>query len=217
MRYSLEKRRQAARYMNEELKKLFPEAKCALNFRNEFELLVAVILSAQCTDKKVNEVTERLFRKYRTLDDYVNADPREFEKDIFQTGFYKAKTKHILTTAKMLKEKFGGRVPNTMAEILTLRGVARKTGNVVLGNAFGVVEGIAIDTHMKRLTAKHGLTDKKDPNKIEQDIMKLLPQAEWLGFTYRLIDYGRKYCSARSHNHANCPLTKGVETILKGR
>lgn len=215
MKYSLEKRKKAAGYINRELAKLFPDAKCALNFKNEWELLVAVILSAQCTDKKVNEVTEKLFKKYKTLEDYVNADPREFEKDIFQTGFYRAKTKHILTTAKIVKEKFGGKVPGTMPEILTLRGVARKTANVVLGNAFGVVEGIAIDTHMKRLTAKHGLTDKKDPNKIEQDIMPLLPQSEWLVFTYRLIEYGRKYCPARRHAHDLCPLTKGVDKILQ--
>jgi endonuclease-3 len=195
------------------LTKLFPDAKCALTFGNEFELLVAVILSAQCTDKKVNEVTAKLFKKYKKLDDYVNADPREFERDVFQTGFYRAKTKHILTTAKMVKEKFGGKVPDTMEDILTLRGVARKTANVVLGNAYGVVEGIAIDTHMKRLTTKHGLTDKSDPDKIEKDIVELLPHSEWLVFTYRLIEYGRTYCPARPHAHDLCPLTKGVAKI----
>ena len=190
------------------LKQLFPHAKIVLKYRNNWELLVAVQLSAQCTDKKVNEVTEKLFKKYRTLDDYTNADPREFEKDIHSTGFYRNKTKNILAAAKMVKEKFGGKIPRTMPEILTLPGVARKSANVILGNAYGVVEGIAVDTHVKRLSKKLGLTTHDDPVKIEKDLMELLPKKEWFDFTYRLIDYGRKYCPARPHRHELCPLSK---------
>ncbi len=170
--------------------------------------MVAVILSAQCTDKKVNEVTEKLFKKYKKLDDYVNADIKEFEQDIRPTGFYRNKAKNILASAKIVKEKFKGKVPKTMQEILTLPGVARKTANVVLGNAYGVVEGIAVDTHVKRLSKLLGLTNETNPDKIERDLMQILPKNEWFGFTYRLIDYGRKYCPARQHNHSKCPLKK---------
>ncbi len=193
------------------LKKLFPEAKISLNFSNNWELMAAVQLSAQCTDKKVNEVTAELFKKYRTLDDYVKASAsrrsvKEFEQDIKPTGFYHNKAKNILAAAKMVKEKFGGKIPRTMDEILTLPGVARKTANVVLGNAHGVVQGIAVDTHVRRLAQKFGLTDNKDPEKIERDLMSILPKKEWFSFTYRLIEYGRKYCPAKLHDHANCPL-----------
>lgn len=190
------------------LTKLFPHAKIVLNYGNNWELMVAVQLSAQCTDKKVNEITPKLFKKYHTLDDYANANPKEFENDIHSAGFYRNKTKNIIAAAKMVQEKFGGKLPRTMAEMLTIPGVARKTANVVLGNAYGVVEGIAVDTHIKRLTKKLGLTDHTDPVKIERDLMALLPKREWFNFTYRLIDYGRKYCPARPHNHEQCPLTK---------
>jgi len=193
------------------LKKLFPRVKIALKYGNNWELLVAVVLSAQCTDKKVNEVTEILFRKYRSLDDYVEARPKEFEKDIRPTGFYRNKTKNILATAKIVKGKFGGRVPDKMEQLLALPGVARKTANVILGNAFGIVEGIAVDTHVRRLSRQLGLTQQQDPNKIEQDLMRLLPKKEWFNFTYRLIEYGRKICSARKHNCQEHPLTKIVE------
>ncbi|AKM77895.1 MAG: Endonuclease III [Candidatus Wolfebacteria bacterium GW2011_GWE1_48_7] len=190
------------------LKKLFPEAKIALNYGNNWELLVAVELSAQCTDKKVNEVTATLFKKYRSLDDYVHADLAEFAQDIHSTGFYRNKAKNILAAAKMIKEEFGGEIPKTMEEILRVPGVARKTANVVLGMAYGVVEGIAVDTHVIRLSNLLGLTDHKDPVKIERDLMELLPKGEWMSFTYRLIDYGRKYCPARAHSHTNCPLSQ---------
>lgn len=188
------------------LKKLFPHARIMLNYSNPWELLVAVMLSAQCTDKKVNEVTEKLFRKYRTLDDYVRARQKDFEKDIYSTGFYRAKARHILATAKIVQKKFQGRVPRTMDEITSLPGVARKTANVVLGNAYGVVEGIAVDTHVKRLSRLLGLTESSDPNKIEQDLMEIVPRKDWMSFTYLLIEYGRKYCQAKKHDHANCPL-----------
>lgn len=200
--------KQHAAKIVKKLKQLFPHAKIVLRYGNNWELLVAVQLSAQCTDKKVNEVTEKLFKKYRTLDDYVNADPREFERDIHSTGFYRNKTKNILAAAKMVKKEFGGKIPRTMHEILTLPGVARKSANVILGNAYGVVEGIAVDTHVKRLAKLLGLTTHDNPEKIEKDLMELLPKKEWFDFTYRLIDYGRKYCPARPHDHEKCPLSK---------
>jgi len=149
------------------LRKQFPSAKIVLNFSNHWELLVAVILSAQCTDKKVNEVTEKLFMKYRTLEDYIKVSQEEFEKDIHSTGFFRAKAKNILAAAKMLKEKFGGKLPKTIAEMITLPGVARKTANVVLGNAYGIFEGIAVDTHVRRLSQRLGLSSQNNPVKIE--------------------------------------------------
>lgn len=190
------------------LKKLFPNPKCALHFSNSWELVVAVQLSAQCTDKKVNEVTPTLFKKYPKLELYIKAKPREFEKDIYQTGFYRNKAKNILAAAKLLKEKFGGKFPRTMKEAITIPGVGRKSANVILGNAYGVVEGIAVDTHVMRLSQALGLTTHKDPIKIERDLMEIIPKKEWFPFTYRLIDYGRKYCPARKHDHKNCPLKK---------
>ncbi len=195
------------------LKKLFPKAGMMLKYSNNWELLVSVVLSAQCTDKKVNQVTEKLFKKYRTLDDYVNADPRVFEQDIFSTGFYRAKTKNILASAKMLKKDFGGEVPRTMSEILLLPGVARKTANVVLGNAYGVVEGMAVDTHVKRIAGILGLTKSQNPIIIERELMLLIPKEDWFHATYLFIEYGRAYCKATRHDHSNCPLvayhTKG--------
>ena len=188
------------------LKKKYPEAKIALRFSNNWELLVAVILSAQCTDKKVNEVTEKLFEKYKTLDEYVKADPRDFEKIIRPTGFYRAKTKNILATAKIIKEKFGGEIPRTMEDLLTLKGVARKTANVVLGNAYGVVEGIAVDTHVRRLSQRLGLSAENNPEKIEKDLMNLIPKKDWFKTTYLLIDHGRAICQAKDPRCDLCPL-----------
>ncbi len=193
-----------------QLKKLFPETRMFLNYGNHFELLVAVELSAQCTDKKVNEITPLLFARYPTLDDYVHADPREFEQLVFQSGFYRNKTKNILAAAKMVKHTFHGKIPKTMKEILTIPGVARKTANVVLGNAYGVVVGIAVDTHVKRLSRVLDLSHETDPNKIEKELMSLFPQKEWFRLTYLLIEYGRKYCPAKKHDYAKCPLGHGV-------
>jgi endonuclease III len=191
------------------LKKLFPKAKIVLKYSNNWELLVAVILSAQCTDKKVNEVTEKLFKKYKSFADYVRADPKEFEQDIRSTGFYRNKARNILAIARILPQRFGGKVPRTMEELVTLPGVARKTANVVLGNAYGVIEGIAVDTHVIRLSRKLGLTQHKDPVKIEQDLMKLIPQKDWFFFTYGMIECGRQICPARKHNDCKThPLTK---------
>ncbi len=202
----LTERKNRAAVIIKKLKKLIPDAEIALNYSNTWELLVAVVLSAQCTDKKVNEVTEKLFKKYRTLNDYIKADPREFEQDIRPTGFYRNKAKNILAAARMIREKFGGRIPRTMDEITTIPGVARKSANVILGNAYGVVEGIAVDTHVIRLARALGLTKEKDPVKIEKDLMAIIPKKDWFGFTYLIIEYGRRYCPARPHKHENCPL-----------
>ncbi len=190
------------------LKGLIPDAKIALKYRSNWELLVAVELSAQCTDKKVNEVTARLFKKYRKLDDYVRADPREFERDVRATGFYRAKTRNILVAAKMVKGKFRGRLPRTMEEMLVIPGVGRKSANVILGNAYGITEGIAVDTHVKRLAGVLGLSDEKTPEKIERDLMAEIPRRDWFRATYLLIEYGRRYCPARPHRHELCPLAK---------
>lgn len=205
---NLEDRKKLATIVAKELKKLFPNAKIALDFSNPWELLVAVILSAQCTDKKVNEVTAKLFKKYKKLDDYVGADIKEFEKDIYQTGFYHNKAKNILATAGIIKEKHKGKIPCTMEELIDLPGVARKTANIVLGVACGVVEGIPVDTHVRRLSNIFGLSGQNNPDKIEQDLMEIFPKEEWGTISYRLIEYGRQYCPAKKHDHANCPLTK---------
>ncbi len=200
------------------LAKLFPRAHIALQFSNHWELLVAVELSAQCTDKKVNEVTPALFRRYPKFADYVRASRtaagvREFEALVRPTGFYRAKTKHILAAANYLAERHGGRLPRTMAEMVKVPGVGRKSANVILGNAYGVFEGIAVDTHVKRLARVLGLSAEKTPEKIERDLMNIVPRRDWFSATYRLIDYGRKYCPARPHDHARCPLTKFINTV----
>lgn len=197
------------------LKKKYPRARIVLNYSSNWELLVAVILSAQCTDKKVNEVTSRLFKKYRTLDDYVSANSAEFAQMIRPTGFYRAKAKNILATAKIIKEKFGGKVPRTMEEILTLKGVARKTANVVLGNAYGVYEGIAVDTHVRRLSQRLGFSKNDTPEKIEEDLMRLVPKKDWFKFTYLLIDHGRAICTARNPRCDLCPLNKLCPSAFK--
>lgn len=184
----------------------YPDARIVLNFSNPWELLVAVILSAQCTDKKVNEITRILFIKYKTLDDYIHADQKEFEALIRPAGFYHAKTKSILTTAKIIKKKFSGNVPRTMHEMLTLRGVARKTANVVLGNAYCVVEGIAVDTHVRRLAQRLTLSLSHNPEKIEKDLMNIIPKKDWFRITYLLIDHGRAVCAARNPRCDLCPL-----------
>ncbi|OGY69708.1 MAG: endonuclease III [Candidatus Harrisonbacteria bacterium RIFOXYD1_FULL_40_9] len=204
----LKERKKRALQMIKILEKLFPEAHIALNFENNWQLLIAVILSAQCTDKKVNEVTQSLFQKYKTLDDYVNANVLEFEKDIKPTGFYHTKAKNILAAAKLVKEKWGGEVPRTMENIMMLPGVARKTANVVLGNAYGVRDGIAVDTHVRRLALKFDLTRHENPDKIEQDLLRIIPKKYWFPFTYMLIDYGRSVCVRKKHPCKDHPLSK---------
>lgn len=191
-----------------ELKIFFPKARIALTHSNNWELLVAVILSAQCTDKRVNMVTKTLFQKYKTLDDYVSARHNEFEKDIKSTGFFRNKAKNILASAKKVKEEFDGEVPCTMEELLTLPGVARKTANVVLSNAHGVNEGIAVDTHVRRFVIRFDLSDYTDPVRIEKDLIEIVPQKDWNTITYLLIEYGREICPARKHKCEDHPITK---------
>lgn len=190
------------------LEKEHPDAKIALNYSSPQELLVATILSAQCTDERVNMVTRSLFKKYRGAEDYAKADLRELEQDIKSTGFYRNKAKNLKACAKMLAEKFGSSVPKTMEEILQLPGVARKTANIVLSNAYGVVEGIAVDTHVRRLSKRLGLTDNDDPNKIEQDLMKTVPKGMWMRFTDLLIFHGRRVCTARKPRCEACIVNK---------
>jgi endonuclease III len=205
---TLHERRQRLLAMMRVLKRLFPAAGMVLKYGNDWELLVAVMLSAQCTDVMVNRVTEKLFKKYRSLDDYLRADPREFEQDIRSTGFYKNKTKNVLAAAKIVKETFGGKLPRTMSEMLEIPGVARKTANVVLGNAHDVVEGIAVDTHVRRFVIRFDLSDFRDPVRIEEDLMKLCPRKDWFHLTYLFIEYGRQVCPARKHDCDDHPLTK---------
>lgn len=203
-----EQRKKRARAMNRALKKLIPQVGTALNWSNPWELVVAVSLSAQCTDVQVNKVTEKLFKKYKKLDDYLKAKPREFEQDIKSTGFYKNKAKNVLAAAKILKEDFGGIVPQTVKELMTLPGVGKKTANVVLGNAFNIISGVPVDTHVRRFAIRFDLSDYKDPKRIEEDLQELLPKKDWFSFASRLITYGRTVCPARKHDCAEHPLTK---------
>jgi len=204
----LAERKIRIRKLNAALKKLFPTASIELNFSTPWELMVAVQLSAQSTDKGVNKITEKLFKKYKTLKDYVAADPREFEQDIFASGFYRNKAKNILAAAKMLTNEFEGSVPNTIEEILRLPGVARKTATVVLKEAHGVVAGITVDTHVIRFVQRYDLSDYKDPVRIERDLTQLLPMREWGDFTHRVIHYGRYLAPARTYDTSKDPLIK---------
>lgn len=188
------------------LKKEYPHAKIALEFSNPIEILVATILSAQCTDVMVNKITESLFKKYKTVKDYASTDIKKFEQEIRSTGFYHNKAKNIINAAKMIMEKFGGKIPGTMEDLMTLPGVARKTANIVIGNAFGKIEGIAVDTHVRRLSQRLGLSSTDDPVKIEQDLMKLVPRDEWFRVSYILIDHGRKICDAKKPLCEKCIL-----------
>ncbi|MDO8558615.1 MAG: endonuclease III [bacterium] len=190
------------------LKSEYPEAKMFLKYGNDIQLLVAVMLSAQCTDKKVNEVTEKLFKKYKTAKDFADADSRILEKDIHSTGFYRAKAKNIKAACRMLVEQFGGNLPRSMQKMLMLRGVARKTANVVLGNAFGIVEGIAVDTHVRRLAQRLGLTKGNTPEKIERDLMVLISKKDWFRLTYLLIEHGRTICISQKPRCTHCLLNR---------
>ena len=190
------------------LKKLYPKVKCALNHKNPLELLIATILSAQCTDERVNMVTEKLFKKYKNVKDYANVDISEFEKDIYSTGFYRNKAKNIISTCQIIDKKYKGKVPNDFDKLLELPGVARKTANCVMGNAFNVPSGVVVDTHVSRITQKLGLTTNTDPNKIEQDLIKIIPKNEWIMFSHRLIWHGRKICIARRPKCEICSLRK---------
>jgi endonuclease-3 len=190
------------------LKRAYPDAKCSLNHANAFELLIATILSAQCTDERVNIVTADLFRKYRQPADYLKVSPKELQKDIRTTGFFRNKTKSIQGTAKVLTESYGGEVPDTMEELLELPGVARKTANVVLGNAFGIKSGIVVDTHVTRLSHRLGLTEQKTAEKIERDLVELVPKRDWVIFSHLLIYHGRRVCKARNPACGECLVEK---------
>lgn len=196
--------RQRAEKIIAALKQEYREAKIALEFGSPWELLVAVILSAQCTDVRVNIVTKKLFKKYKTLDDYARAKAAEFEQDIRSTGFFRNKAKNIIASAGKVRDEFGGRVPDTMEALLSLPGVARKTANIVLFNVYGKKEGIAVDTHVRRLSQRLGFTRNDDPGKIEKDLMALIPQADWGKISYVLIEHGRAVCQARKPRCAQC-------------
>jgi endonuclease III len=188
------------------LSRAYPDAKVALNFSTPLEMLVATILSAQCTDERVNQVTATLFEKYRTPQDYLEVPDPELAADIRPTGFFNQKTKAIRGACRMIVEEFGGEVPRTMPELLLLPGVARKTANIVLGNAFGVIEGIAVDTHVRRVSQRLGFTSEKDPDKVERDLMKLVLRKRWFDFTYVLIEHGRAVCKAPTPRCEVCPV-----------
>jgi endonuclease III len=188
------------------LSETYPDAKVALTFSNALEMLVATILSAQSTDVNVNKVTATLFEKYRSAEDYLRVPEDELKADIKPTGFFNQKATAIREACRRIVEFYDGRVPDTMEDLLTLRGVARKTANIVLGNAYGKVEGIAVDTHVKRVSNRLGFTTQSDPDKIEQDLMRLIPRDRWLDFTYVLIDHGRALCVARTPRCEACPV-----------
>jgi len=190
------------------LEKEHPEAKIALHYTSPLELLVATILSAQCTDERVNIVTKTLFDKYGAAEDYANTDLKELEEDIRPTGFYRNKARNIKKCCQMLVEKYNSRVPKTMEEILELPGVARKTANIVLSNAYGVIEGIAVDTHVRRLAKRLRLTEHEDPNKVENDLMKIVPKNYWMRITDLLIFHGRRICVARKPKCEICVLNE---------
>lgn len=207
-RESMEELKLRTREVIRRLKRAYPDAKCSLNYSNPFELLVATILSAQCTDERVNMVTADLFRKYRKPEDYLKVSPRELEKDIQSTGFFRNKTKSIQGTSKMLMEEYGGVVPHTMDELLELPGVARKTANVVLGNAFDIKAGVVVDTHVSRLSHRLNFTQQKTAEKIEQDLIPIVPRKDWVIFPHLMIAHGRKICKARGPLCDQCPVEK---------
>lgn len=188
------------------LDEAYPNASCELMHQNAFQLVIATILSAQCTDVRVNQVTETLFKKYPTPEAFAYATPSELEKEIRPTGFFRNKTKSVMGASKAIVEQFGGQVPRTMEEMLTLPGVARKTANVVLGTAYGIASGIVVDTHVQRLSNRLDLTRNEDPKKIEQDLMAIIPKDRWIQFSHQLIWHGRRVCFARKPNCAACNL-----------
>ncbi len=198
--------RKRARKAVRVLDRLYPDARVFLDYRTPWELVTAVALSAQSTDRQVNEVTKRLFKRYRTVRQYAEADLAELEQLVYSTGFYRAKARNLKKAAQIVLERFGGEVPRTMEELTQLPGVARKTANIVLQSAFGIVVGIPTDTHVLRFSRVHGFSDEADPAKVEQDLMRWFPKPAWGRLSYQLVSYGREYCPARKHDHASCPL-----------
>ncbi|MEM3022571.1 MAG: endonuclease III [Candidatus Bathyarchaeia archaeon] len=197
------------------LEREYPNARVALNYSNPLELLIATMLSAQCTDERVNKVTKELFKKYRTAEDYANADLSELEAMIRPTGFYRAKARNLKKAARILVERFGSKVPKEMGALLELPGVARKTANIVLANAYGVVEGIAVDTHVRRLSRRLGLTKEEDQDAIERDLMAIVPKEYWNRITYLLMEHGRRVCKARKPACNACAVSKLCPSAFK--
>lgn len=202
----MKQEKERARKIIKLLKREYPDAACTLDYSSPLELLVATILSAQCTDERVNALTQTLFRKYRSCEDYLNVPQEELEADIRPTGFYRNKARAIQGACRMMKEKHKGRVPDNMEELIELPGVARKTANVVLGNAFGIASGVVVDTHVSRVSQRLGLSGNAQPEKIELDLMELVPRSDWIIFPLLLIAHGRKICKARTPLCAECVL-----------
>ncbi|MBI1897882.1 MAG: endonuclease III [Acidobacteria bacterium] len=199
-------RRKRLDFIFRQLDNLYPKATCALQHRNPWELLVATILSAQCTDRRVNEVTPGLFRKYPTIEDFAHSAQAELAADIRSTGFFNNKAKALIGAAKKINSDYRGKVPKTMEELLTVPGAARKTANVVLGTAYGIASGIVVDTHVQRIAARLDLTRNGDPAKIEQDLMKQVPKDRWILFSHQVIHFGRNICVARQPRCPECPI-----------
>ncbi len=195
------------------LRKLYPDAHCELDYSSPLELLIAVILSAQCTDVRVNKTTKALFQRYKTAADYAAADPLELEGLIRSCGFYRTKAKSILETSRLILERFAGRVPGTMEELLSLRGVARKTANVVLGEVYGKPEGVVVDTHMMRLSRRFGLTEEADPVKVERDLAGCVPRKDWVFWSHAVIWHGRRVCKALNPACDACALRRDCPQI----
>ncbi|HZH92107.1 MAG TPA: endonuclease III [Pyrinomonadaceae bacterium] len=200
-----EEKKRAAK-ITSQLKRAYPDARCSLNYSTPLELLIATILSAQCTDERVNIVTLELFEKYPRAEDYVRAVPAELERDIHSTGFFRNKAKAIQGACRMICDEHGGRVPETLEELIALPGVARKTANVVLGNAFGIASGVVVDTHVSRVSQRLRLTAHEQPEKIERDLIELVPRKDWIIFPHLLIAHGRAICKARTPLCAECPV-----------
>lgn len=214
-RESLEARRARTRDIVRRLKRTYPKSRISLQYENEIQLLVAVVLSAQCTDAMVNRVTEPLFRRYRTVEDFANADLRTFQQEIRSTGFYRTKAKNIIAAARRIRDDYGGVLPQAMDDLLTLPGVARKTANVLLWNAFGRTEGIAVDTHVTRVANLLRLTRHQNPVRIEDDLVRVVPQTDWGRFTHLIIDHGRAVCIARRPRCERCVLNDLCPSALR--
>lgn len=208
-------RKERVSRITEILTKTYPEAKVALKFSNPIEMLISTMLSAQCTDERVNLVTRDLFRKYRTPEEYANSDLKELESAIRSTGFYRSKAKNIRNACRMIVDRFHSQVPKTIEELTSLPGVGRKTANIVLSNSYGIIEGIAVDTHVARVSKRLGLAKSDDSEKIERDLMRIIPRELWFNFTYRLIEHGRKICTARKPLCPECPLNKICPSAFK--
>lgn len=190
------------------LKEVYPDATCELNFKTPLELLIATILAAQCTDSRVNEVTKTLFRKYRSASDYAEAEPQQLEEDIRSTGFFRQKAKSVIGCCREIVDRYGGKVPADMDALTQLPGVGRKTANVVLGTALGIASGVVVDTHVKRLSMRMGLSSQTDPEKIERDLMEAIPKEDWVAFGHQMTIHGRRVCAARKPQCDTCPLER---------